>query len=137
MMIITYRVLDGYILSATWDTDRNKIPVSPYAGEDRILIDELDENRTNKLEKLSQLLFETGANRPRIEGGNIIYNGQVFTFEIDTDKQQFKEEYQLAVDTLQSHIDEVAWTNAKIINAVVFQARVLLFIVKLMRRLVT
>lgn len=52
------------------------------------------------------------------------------------DKKQFKDEYQTAINTLQSHIDETAWTNAKIINAVVFQSRVLLYIIRILRRLV-
>lgn len=57
--------------------------------------------------------------------------------EYEQDKQGLKDEYQTAVTTLQSHINETAWTNTKVINAVVFHARVLLFIVKLMKRLVT
>jgi hypothetical protein len=50
--------------------------------------------------------------------------------QIEEELSQFKGQYQTAVDTLQSHIDETSWTNAKIINAVVFQARVLLAILR-------
>jgi hypothetical protein len=50
--------------------------------------------------------------------------------EIEQQLSDFKGQYQTAVTTLQSHIDETAWTNAKVINAVVFHARVLLAILR-------
>ena len=55
--------------------------------------------------------------------------------EYQTIKQQFKDEYLTAVSTLQSHINEIAWTNVKIINAITFHAKVLLFVIKLLKKL--
>lgn len=62
--------------------------------------------------------------------------GYNLLLEARADIKALKDDYQLALTTLQSHIDEAAWTNTKIINAVVFHARVLMHILKVLRRMI-
>jgi hypothetical protein len=126
MLIITDN--NGNITSFLWNKDKSIVGLNSFFE-----IDEIEDNR-NILDTFSKSL--PPYNDYTINNGNLLYKNAIITIAKDQNKSDFLNEYNLAIDTLSSHINESAWTNSKIINAVVIHARILLFIVKLMRRLI-
>ena len=53
----------------------------------------------------------------------------------DDDKADLVAQYQWAIDRLDAIISEPAWTNAKIISAVVDEAKILRKVTRLMKKL--
>jgi len=58
------------------------------------------------------------------------------TIAIDADKADLKEQYQWAIDRLDAIISEPAWTNAKVISAVVDEAKILRKVIRLTKTII-
>jgi len=58
------------------------------------------------------------------------------TIVIDADKADLKSQYQWAQDRLDAIISEPAWTNAKVISAVVDEAKIMRKLLRLTKKLI-